>query len=422
VRKLEHIVIFILLLFATGAGQAFFANPDMSSTGTGQPVTEAIFALIYFLVILFLVKYRTAALRLMLTETWLAALCLWAMASVAWSVNPEESLRRALALIGTTIAGLYLGLHFEPKQQLKLIAYAIGLGAIASVVVIIAVPSVGITSDGIQGVYNLKNSLGRMMSLGALCFALLVLGERRRRAVGIVMFLLCGALLVLSKSATAIVVTILMMALLPFRTVLYLRSRQLLAAGAILIPLAAAATFCVAESSQEILRALGRSSSLSGRIPLWRLVLTSISDHPICGYGFTAFWDSWKGERVSDTVKWGAAVPHAHNGFLEIWLGLGLIGLALILINLLRNFLFSLRIARNSQEVEYSWPLLLVVFTVLYNLTENSLPAVNTLPWIAYAAVGYWLARAAREQAAEPEPESDAERAYPVRGALNWVE
>jgi O-antigen ligase len=208
------------------------------------------------------------------------------------------------------------------------------------------------------------------------------------------------------------VVTILMLALLPFRRVLYLRTRQLLAAGAILIPLMAAASFWVVESFEEIVQALGRSSSMSGRVPLWRFVLKSISDHPIRGYGFTAFWNSWTGERVSDAANWDAAVPHAHNGFLEVWLGLGLIGLALILINLSRNFLFALRVARNNREIEYSWPLLLVVFTVLYNLTENTLLTVNTLPWIAYAAASYWLAGAAREEAAEPEPQSDAEPAY----------
>lgn len=348
----------------------------------------------------------------MFTEKWLAALCAWAIASVAWSTNPEDSLRHALALTGTTIAALYLGLHFEPKQQLKLIAYAIGVGAVASALVIIAVPSVGITPDGMQGVYNLKNSLGRVMSLGVLCFAMLTLSERRRRMVRVVMFLLCCTLLVLSKSATALVVTVLMLALLPFRKLLYLRTRQLLAAGAILIPLTAAATFFIVQSSEDILQALGRNSSLTGRVPLWQLVLTSISDHPILGYGFTAFWNSWEGERVIDTVNWNTAVPHAHNGFLEVWLGLGLIGLALILISLSRNFVFALRIARSNRGVEYSWPLVLVVFTVLYNVTENSLLTVNSLPWIAYAAASYWLARTAREGAAEREPHTNAEPAY----------
>jgi exopolysaccharide production protein ExoQ len=413
VQKLERIVVFLLLLLATGAGQAFIADPDTLSSGSGQPVTQVVFGLIYLVLILFLVKYRTAALSLLLREKWLAALCIWALASVAWSVEPGESLRRSLALVGTTIAGLYLAVRFEPKQQLKMIAWVIGLGAIASLVVVLALPSIGFMPDGsMQGVYNLKNSLGRIMSLGAFCFALLALGERRHRAVRIVMFLLCCALLVLSKSATAVVVTMLMLALLPLRKLIYLRARGLLAAAAILVPVMAAATFWAVEYSEDIFQVLGRTSSLSGRIPLWQLVMKSIDDRPIRGYGFTAFWSSWEGHRVSDTVNWDAAVPHAHNGFLEVWLGLGLIGLALMLINLSRNFLLALRVARSHREIEYSWPLLLVVFTVLYNVTENSLLAVNAIPWIAYGAVNYWLSRATHEEAIEHETEREAEPAY----------
>lgn len=411
-QKFERAVIFILLLLATGAGQAFLVNPEASTTGGSQPLTQAVFALLYLLVILFLVKHRTAALSLVLREKWLGALCIWALASVAWSVEPLDTLRRALALLGSTIAALYLGLHYEPKQQLKAMAFVIGLGAVASALVIVAMPSVGITPDGMQGVYNLKNSLGRIMSLGAFCFALLALSERRYRALRIAMFLLCCVLLVLSKSATAVVVTMLMLALLPLRKLIYLRTRQLIAATAILAPVLAGITFWAVESSEDILGVLGRTSSLSGRIPLWQLVLKSIAARPIRGYGFAAFWNSWDGERVSDAVAWDNAVPHAHNGFLEIWLGLGLVGLALIVINMSRNFVLALRSARSHREVEYSWPLLLVLFTVLYNLTENSLMAVNAIPWFAYGASSYWLAREAREEVLEHEPEPEAEPAY----------
>ena len=410
-KKFESVVLFILLLFATGAGQAFIVDRGASDSG-GEPLIQALFGFLYLLVILFTIKHRSAALKLILTERWLAALCIWALMSVAWSVEPGESLRRALALIGTTLAGLYIASRYEPREQLKAMAWVLGLGAIASAAVIVAVSSVGITQDGMQGIYNLKNSLGRVMSLGAFCFALLALSERRHRMVRILMFLLCFTLLILSKSATAVVVTMLMFALLPLRKLLYLRPRQLLAATAILLPLMAAAAFWIVESSEDILQAMGRNPSLSGRIPLWQLVLKEIAERPIRGYGFTAFWNSWAGERVSDTVKWDYAVPHAHNGFLEVWLGLGFVGLALILINLSRSFILALRAARNHREIEYSWPLLLVLFTVLYNLTENSLLAVNAIPWIAYCAANYWLAGTAREEALEPESQPEAEPAY----------
>lgn len=417
-QKFERVVIFVLLLLATGAGQAFLINREATPSSGVQPVTQAVFGLLYLLVILFLVKHRTAAISLVLREKWLAALCIWALASVAWSVEPMETLRRSLALVGATIAALYLGLRYEPKQQLKVMALVLGLGAIASALVIVFIPSVGIMPDGMQGIYNLKNSLGRMMSLGAFCFALLALSERRHRVLRTVMFLLCSTLLVLSKSATAIVVTTLMLALLPLRKLLYLRTRQLLAATAILVPLMGAATFWAVESFDDIAQALGRTSSLSGRIPLWQFVLKAIADRPICGYGFTAFWNSWDGERVSDAVNWENAVPHAHNGFLEIWLGLGIVGLALVVINLSRNVVFALRAARTHREVEYSWPLLLILFTFLYNLTENSLLVVNAIPWIAYGAANYWLTRTAREQALEDALEADVEpEAEPVYSA-----
>lgn len=412
-QRFERIVIFVCLLLATGAGQSFIANPEVSAADRSQWVTQAIFGLIYLVLILFLVKFRRSALSLLLKERWLAALCLWAILSVVWSVEPMESFRRSLALVGSTIAGLCLGLFYGPKQQLKAVAYAIALGALGTVAVAIFVPSVAFMPTGeLQGVYFLKNSLGHMMALGAVCFAVLALDERRRRLVHVGMFLLCCVLLVLSKSATAVVVALLMLTVLPLRRLLYVRPRRLLAAIAVLVPLFTLAAIWIVNSSEDLLAAAGRTSSLSGRIPLWQHVLQQIGERPISGYGFSAFWKSWQGERVSDAVNWENAVPHAHNGFLEVWLGLGIVGLAMILLSLSRNFFIALRVARSNREIEYSWPLLLVIFTALYNLTENSLLVVNTTPWIAYCAVSYWLAGTVPEAELAPEEQAEAEPAF----------
>lgn len=412
-QKFERIIIFVLLLLATGAGQSFIVNSEASATDRSQPLTQVLFGLIYLAVMLFLVKFRSSALNLVLKERWLGALCILALLSVAWSFEPAESFRRSLALVGSSIAGLYLGLLYEPKEQLKVVANAIGLGALGSVAVAIMDPSVAFMPTGeLQGVYFLKNTLGHMMSLGAFCFALLALEERRRRFVHVGMFLLCCVLLVLSKSATAGVITILMLGLLPLRALLYMRPRRLLAAIAILGPALAFAAIWIVNSSQDLLRAVGRSSSLSGRIPLWQHVLQQIGERPILGYGFSAFWNTWQGERVSDAVNWENAVPHAHNGFLEVWLGLGIVGLGLLLLNLSRNSFLAIRIARRHREIEYSWPLFLIIFTVLYNLTENSFLVVNTTTWIAYCGACYWLAGTLPKAVLAPEEQPEVEPSF----------
>ncbi len=414
-RKLEGTVVFLLILLSSGAGQAFLAKPMESGDTGGQPMTQVVFGLLYVAIILLLVRHRRAAVRLLMREKWSALMCLWVLASVLWSVEPGESLRRALALAGTVIASLYISMRYEPKEQIKVLAWVLGLGAVASVLVALVLPSVAFTAHfGFQGIYNMKNSLGRMMAYGVLCFGLLALGERRRRprAVCFLLCLLCGALLVLSGSATAVVVTVLMLGLLPLRKLLYLSGKRLMGAVALLFPLACGAIFWAVEYSDEIFEALGRTSSLTGRIPLWQLVIKEIAVKPLQGYGFTAFWQSWAGQRVSDTVAWTTDVPNSHNGFLEVWLGLGIVGLGLLLISMTRNFILALRVAGSRREIEYSWPLLLVIFTVLYNLTESTLLSVNSLIWIAYSTVSFWLTRTVYETEPEAETQPQAEPAF----------
>jgi exopolysaccharide production protein ExoQ len=141
-------------------------------------------------------------------------------------------------------------------------------------------------------------------------------------------------------------------------------------------------------------------------------VTQEIAVRPIQGYGFTAFWTSWEGERVSDTVNWEVAVPNAHNGFLEIWLGLGLIGLLLALIGMWQMLRSSVKVVKNHREIDQAWPLLLLIFTVLYNLTEATLPGVNSLLWMAYVANSFWLVRNAEEEKQAPVFEELAEPAY----------
>ena len=361
-------------------------------------------------------RFRTVTLLLIRRERWTFVLCLWVLASTVWSVDPGETFRRAIALVGTSMVGLYLGMRYEPRQQLRLIALVVGLGAIASLTVGLFAPGIGLapdTNDGAwQGIYHLKNALGRMMALGVICSAVIFLGQRRNRAVVAVMFLLSCALLLLSRSATAVVVSFLMMLILPFRRFLYFRIRPLIGVmSAVLVALTAVGLWAL-DHSDQLFEALGKSASLTGRIPLWEYVWKEITQHPIQGYGFGAFWQSWEGERVSDAVNWEAAVPHSHNGFLEMWLGIGAVGLAIVLIGFARNFRAGLRVAKSSRQIYPSWPLLLLIFTVLYNLTESSLLGINSLLWMIYVANSFWLVRFNEERKLALRQDEELELAY----------
>jgi O-antigen ligase len=68
--------------------------------------------------------------------------------------------------------------------------------------------------------------------------------------------------------------------------------------------------------------ALGRDETFTGRTWIWEAVIPEFKHMPWLGHGFQSFW----------TTEWRAMVfgmPYAHNGYLDILLELGVVGLAL---------------------------------------------------------------------------------------------
>lgn len=109
--------------------------------------------------------------------------------------------------------------------------------------------------------------------------------------------------------------------------------------GAILMSclLAPALLFSSAVTSQlnQILLA-GRDAdtyeNFSGRVPLWQVCMEYVEKRPGAGYGFDSFWSP---EHISDiSAEEGWTVPIAHNGYIELMLSLGVIGLTLYLYQL----------------------------------------------------------------------------------------
>ncbi|MGC2182936.1 MAG: hypothetical protein WA637_06645, partial [Terriglobales bacterium] len=113
---------------------------------------------------------------------------------------------------------------------------------------------------------------------------------------------------------------------------------------------------------------------------------------PWFGYGYGAFWRGYAGPSGVVWDAMGGEIFYSHNGFLDVWLDLGAIGLGLLIL----GYTIAFRRAVISAGVDHSdlslWPLVFLMFLLLSNLTEGSLMRANTLPWILYTAIYYRLA------------------------------
>ena len=81
---------------------------------------------------------------------------------------------------------------------------------------------------------------------------------------------------------------------------------------------------------REILLLLGKDPTLTGRTGIWKLVIASAVKRPILGFGYRAFWTGLQGESAHLALTEGWSPTGAHNGFLDVWLNLGLVGLGIV--------------------------------------------------------------------------------------------
>lgn len=114
-------------------------------------------------------------------------------------------------------------------------------------------------------------------------------------------------------------------------------------------------------------RAVGRSANFTDRSQIWQALL-SLHTNPAVGTGYESFW---LGSRLQ--WLWYAAglwgVNEAHNGYLEIYLELGAIGLFLLGAFLIASYR---KICRGLKPSSSLGSLTLALWTILlfYNVTE----------------------------------------------------
>jgi O-antigen ligase len=347
------------------------------------------------------------------------AIVAWAWASKQWSVVPEISSRRAMALAFTTLFGVYLGAVWGGRKLPEMLADAFLWLAAGSILVSVALPSVGVHHDGEtsgawRGLWAHKNMMGAWMVLGSLSAAAAAFTDPLRRRRRLITLALCSFLVLMCRSKGMLLCWLEVMAA---AAIFGLARRGPVWAVASVWVAGALGTvlgLILALDPGALLTALGKSSTLTGRTEIWASVGRRISESPWLGYGFAAFWE--KGSIPAEVVKkeTGWLVPNAHNGWLDLLLQVGWIGVGFL------AFVMAVALAgcllRCRARVDGYFGILFLIFYVVTSLSESVLEQHNSLPWALFIAVVAF--------ACGPAPERPLERRRAVRApekpAFDW--
>lgn len=356
-----------------------------------DPLIQAIFVGVYAVTILLLFALRKKAVRVVARDKLLWVMVGIALFSALWSTLPEVTLRRGLALVGTTLFGIYLAMRYSLEEQLRLLGWTFGIVAILSLVVAIGMPSYGIEPSGAwRGIYGQKNILAAFMALGAMVFLLLALSGHRHRWIAWAMFGLCAGLTVLSTSKAGLVNLITVLILFIFYRPLRLHYNLAIPLSIFSILAIGGAANLLWSNSEILLKSLGKDATFTGRTPLWEAVFEMIWKRPILGYGYSGFWtNGWYGPAAEVWQIVGWQPGHAHNGLLDLWLDTGLLGVSVFVLGYLINVMRAVSWIRLTKTAEGFWPLIFMTYIFLYNQVELSLLGQNSIFWILYTALSF---------------------------------
>jgi exopolysaccharide production protein ExoQ len=391
----------VVLFLATGAFQTFAVDhADLRSVNNGSRFMEVLWVAVYGVVALRLIPQSRRIVTLVRENMWIVLLVLLAVASTIWSQDPGLTLRRTIALLASTLIGIDFAVRYSVRDQLRLLyivlGFVVSLGILAQLFFPGLIPGVDFDSTAWHGLWSAKNEWGRIVVLAAVA----VLSRSRRSLRDFVLVgclvLVAFGLIVLAHSIGSLVILVTM--LLLFRVIPTLRwrpkilAKAALAAALIVLPL----SYLLLQNLDKVTAIVGRDASLTGRVGIWQLVLPSIERNPILGYGYSAFWvpDSQTAERIREELNWAGA-PHAHNGFIDMALGLGFVGLLMLLAGYLAAVRRAIESFHQGAEREAMWPLVYLSFFLLYQFTEGSLVAENNIYWILYVAVCFSVTRVA---------------------------
>lgn len=275
--------------------------------------------------------------------TWPAWLLVaWCALSFLWASSPGLVLRRAFAfaLVYATLLVLVAAAR-RAEDMLWPLVLVFSVVVLLSAFAWILLPAVSWSPIGETGIFDNKNSAGSMTMLAIVLLngAVIATGRGATRAASLAVMLVAWAFLLATRSKTSIGLAAVMTLLAP---TLYMvagarpatRLAVLLvafAAGLLALVLVAGA----GHDDRDLRLILFGDLTFTGRTEIWQHLTLEIARRPWLGHGFGSFWDTGallNPIRSAPPAAWfmdAQLINTAHNGFIDVWLQNGLVGLLL---------------------------------------------------------------------------------------------
>jgi exopolysaccharide production protein ExoQ len=295
------------------------------------------------------------------------------LVSALWSVEPRLTFTQGTAYFFVVVGAIGLAQAVARDELMDFLSWTCASSAAASLLwqfVLMPEPAINGMEPDFAGIFSQKNVLGLVMAAGVLGALHSVRIRQKGRLRYICIIALCITVAFMSKSSVSIVA---IAALLCFDCVgrLYLKGGSGRAISIWLFIVGLIALLFFSANEDVILEFLGKDPTLTGRTLIWSHVMDDISERPLLGWGYAAFWvpGNPAATEIAEALKWTA--PNAHNGLLEFLLDVGLVGTSLFVFLWARNLVMALKCMSGPAQQFGLTSLLLLTMILLIGISED---------------------------------------------------
>lgn len=418
-------VVPMLLALVGAAGALPKAEGDTQDAALflAEPARLMIFGSAYLLAgLLVLVRWRQSAAAASQLGLY-GLLTAYTVASAAWSLYPLRVVINTAHSLGLTLVAISAAVYMAHRSvRATFVPFAVLLLPMlfASVIAAKFFPDFGL---GIwkrwQGITSNPNHLGMIAVLAIWSVMMWRLAQRGFFTAVLLLgtLALAGLNLKGADSQTSILmaggtigltIALTLLGRLSSMARVMGMSALLIGASAVLIVIIAAVPDLL--TMPGMLAAMGRDDTLTGRTELWDLAFGLIQQKPLAGWGFDSL------ASALSTVQ--MAQGQFHNGYFDVMVRGGAIGLVLTVLLLLQAVWTGLRVYKRDWRLG-TGSLVFLAALILWNMTEATLVREANELWTVFvimlAGTRYWLLR--HERAGMPRANAAPARLHAAAAA-----
>jgi O-antigen ligase len=357
---------------------------EIETSPRGNLVDSTVYLTLIIAALIVLYSRRIAWRAFLSSNKLLILIYVYLVCTVAWADDGVSTAKRALRDFGAVPVALVLLTELDPIEAIRTVFVRVSYFIFTlSIIFIKWFPEIGRRPDRsgsslFVGVTTHKNTLGLVvyvLSLFIIADISALQGQSPTRKHRVNLWIRYGMLamaiwlLMTCDSMTSVICLTLGTAIFhgaKLATRLGAPRKVILAAIIVLILGAAIeGTFHV---SGLILQAVGRNPTLTGRTEIWEMV-EKTQTKPLLGYGYYSYWDSKEAAPI--VAMFLGTLKTIHNGYLEMYIDTGVVGLALLLMLICQ---WGYRAVNHSLDASLKGRLGLAFWgiSIIYNFSETS--------------------------------------------------